>query len=457
MTTYLFTISKRTNSTYQPSLDEGLQVEGIIKEEGFDIDNPVILYTSIAPTYNYLYAVELGRYYYIRWTYNKGMWEAHCELDAPATFKTQIGNTTAYVKYSSSNYDINVIDERVDTSESVSTSYKMDTSAMFNEDGCYIVAMVNNQADGNNGALSLYAMSSTEILDLVDELNADTWWNGIELGLENVLVNPMEFIVSCKWVPFARTQISGVSGLPVYAGYKNLGFTSRSIGRPLVIEEYNFTVPSRLTSHSFTDLEPYTTYSLYLPFVGNVNFDYGAYYPSSTIHIKMVADVSSGDISYTLSKDGIHPLQTFSGKCSVDYPLTATKSDGLGVASGILSTIGGGISALSGNLIGGTMSMASGFSQTVKSLSLSSMVNGGLSSRTSIAQSMQITLTILRKALTEGLTTERINTLGLALHKVVTINTLSGYVECVDASVSTGWKHINDLLNSMLNGGFYYE
>lgn len=449
--------SKRRNSTKLPA-DADAVVVNVNLKENTSIENPTFLLNAVDFEYNYAYA--FGHFYFINdiTLITKDVYEIRCEQDILATYKGQISNVVAKVQYSSSDYDLNIKDLRLDSSESISTSYVMDTSAMFSDTGCYVVGIMNTQADGNNGALSLYAMNSDELLDLVSTLNAQDWWNGIELGLENVLVSPMEFITFCKWVPFTKAQIPGVNNLPVYAGYKFLNFTSRSIGRPLVIDEYTFSVPSRFTSHNFTDLEPYTTYSLYLPFVGNVNFDYEAYYPASSVTIKVVADVSTGDISYTLSKDGIHPIQTFSGKCSVDYPMSASKSDGLGVASGILSTIGSATRAMAGDVVGGTIGVASGFSQIASSLHLQSMINGGLSSRTSVAQSMQITLTILRKGLPDALSNDRLAKMGLPCCKVRSLSGLSGFCQCVDASIDLGGlAGDRDAINSFLNGGFYLE
>lgn len=461
MTTYLFTITKRTNSTYQPSLDDGLQVEGIIKEVGFDIDNPVILYSSITPTYNYLYAVELGRYYYIRWTYNKGMWEAHCELDAPASFKTQIGNTTAYVKYSSSNYSTLLKDDRVTAKHGALHVTKDYALLGLSSTGCYVISVISENNNGINGACASYAVTAGNLQGLCVYLLSENFLDSVWIGIRDFFQNPMDCIVSCKWIPCDINIIQGTS-TSIVVGYHDTGISGKLIN-------YNFSSSGIAISlnkrdnniDSFLDCEPFSTSTLYLPFVGVVPFDNDSFYPTSSVYLNYAIDVVTGDIVYSITKNQTdkNPLATYSGNASVDIPLSTQKADVKSMGTGIVTAIGGVVATVvTKDPSKLALGLAASAGAEIVGSKISTQTNGSISSRVGVNLGIKASLTTYRLTTSESpFGSTRISTLGLPLEQVVTINTLNGYVECVDASVSTGWKHINDLLNTMMNGGFYYE
>ena len=112
--------SKRVNSTKTPTAEElagGVKLENVVLKESTNIDNPTLIIDGTSQNlyaYNYIYIHEWGRYYFIDTCdlRHNSIFTVKCSLDDLATYKTQILGTTAYVIYSSSDYNIWIRDDR---------------------------------------------------------------------------------------------------------------------------------------------------------------------------------------------------------------------------------------------------------------------------------------------------------------------------------------------------------
>lgn len=108
----LFTLSKRINSTQQPtSGTPGQTVSGFLNERSGVVSPSIKFQISNPSSYNYMYIPEFSRYYYIReWTYEAGFWWASGEVDPLASWKTHITSAEAYVLRSASTWDGTITD-----------------------------------------------------------------------------------------------------------------------------------------------------------------------------------------------------------------------------------------------------------------------------------------------------------------------------------------------------------
>lgn len=119
---------------------------------------------------------------------------------------------------------------------------------------------------------------------------------------------------------------------------------------------------------SALDYAPYTSLSIYLPFVGvrqlNVNEFMGG-----ILVLRCTIDYTSGTITYTIRanrKNSNAILYTFTGNCAVDYPLTANDYSqrlmgAVNAAIGVGTTIGAVSSGNVGLAAMGVMNAANGF------------------------------------------------------------------------------------------------
>ena len=118
MQIYLYKFNKRPNSTAQPLPTAGKAFTVQIKDECSFI-TPVLRFTPdnlvsgvFSPVaYNYVQIAYWQRFYYITdWQYINGSWEATLSVDVLASFKAEIGSTSAYVVRAAGASDGSIID-----------------------------------------------------------------------------------------------------------------------------------------------------------------------------------------------------------------------------------------------------------------------------------------------------------------------------------------------------------
>ena len=109
VTAYTF-FNKRKNSTKRPS---GGHKRNVVLLDDVSLYSPV--FQSEYWDYNDNYCYWANRYYYVTdvVTLRQNLFEVHCEIDPLATWKDDIMNTTAFVTFSTSSFDIGIPDYRL--------------------------------------------------------------------------------------------------------------------------------------------------------------------------------------------------------------------------------------------------------------------------------------------------------------------------------------------------------
>lgn len=224
---------KRVNSTKLPIASAGTFATVIELKEVTNLFTPTLVLNrslfhdannnTVNPLdYNYCYIADFKRYYFVRsWSWSLGRWECTLEVDLLASFKTEIGNTTTYILRSASQYDNRVIDTKYPTKgEAKSLSahkvsmWYTDLSSTSVTNGFFVLGIVNNDS-GAIGATSYYAVNARGMRKFMAELYASPSWmnitdTGISNDLQKMLINPIQYIVSCMWIP---TSLIGYSSL----------------------------------------------------------------------------------------------------------------------------------------------------------------------------------------------------------------------------------------------------
>ena len=171
-----------------------------------------------------------------------------------------------------------------------------------------------------------FALTSSSIKNLADYLwNADeTIFNEIVKGLSLMGGNPIDGLIDLRLYPF---DVSA----------KTSGGNSKSIvvGRPdtkvagLEINDYNAVLELGSCTFfpnfgNFLDYEPFTTASLYIPYVGIVPIS-TADFMGQTISCKMVVDITTGSCTAIVFANEI-PIIYKNGNIGVEIPMTGTNS-----------------------------------------------------------------------------------------------------------------------------------
>lgn len=468
-----YTFSKRKNSTKQPAGTDGV-IRTVTLKNPTSVVNPVFVMDTAGSNVNYIYCAELGRYYFVTdaiWI-NKEICELHCAVDVLASYKTQIGNTAANVEYCASSGNIKITDPRnkptFDTVEKKTTLGSLTTMG-FSDVGCFIVGIASNQG------LNYYKMNESEFRDLCQNLFNISHAQ----ALSNQFFDLASCIVSAVWSAYVP-DASILSLTPV-----TIGGDTTSEPQIASLELGSFwRITRRLDSFSFgqksiafpsgdhglsfnyLDMAPFTSGVLYLPFVGCVPLDLDVYAPGRAIRIKGAIDHYTGDITYILSNADGDVISTYQGNCATNIPVSGQSYNAIGkVASGLsalggLASIAAGVVTKNVGAVGaGVGALANAALSNYQSGQMHTHTNGSLSSAVSAKLSLDLIASVItRVPSTWSINTEYKNISGMPYFKTAVINTLSGYVQCNEASVDiTGTSGEKDAVNGYVNSGFYYE
>lgn len=458
-----FKFTKRNNSTKLPNMANAKSVAIQIKEDCSFI-TPTIKVTqdivsgAFSPdAFNYCYIPYWNRFYYITdWTYKGNVWEASLSVDVLASFRGEIGNTTAYIKRSSSQYDGKVIDTFYPAiSEpditSVAVSPSMSDVTMLN--GSFVLGVLT--ADQYRiGTTTYYIVTPSELTRFMNYILSDSIYNAssvydISAGLYKSMFNPLQYIVSCTWYPF---RLNSEVPTTIKLGYWDSNVTCKW----LMENDYKTRAVATIPAHpqnsrgSYLNFAPYTRLTLYYPPFGSIPIDPAYTAKGNIMNVLLTTDLLSGDGNLRVSignnntsDDNI--VAERDGKIGVPVQLSQIISDYIGVANSALNAAG---SVLSLNLGGAFSGIMSAIENSYPKVT--SMGNNG----------SFIMLSLSSKLLVEHfrLVDENVSEFGRPLCKNKQISTIPGYIQTGDADHEfSGTKSETADINRYLQEGFYYE
>lgn len=332
----LYQIRKDKNSTMRPSgTGNPYMVE--LKDQ-CSVTDPVLVFDFGAFEYpsgfNYLcIPVFENRCYWIEnWQYFRGCWQATCHVDALASWRADIGNSEQYVIRAAADFDGNVVDRLYPTKASQYLATVTKITPVFDaetfDDGCFIVGIVSGDDTGTGGGVTYYQMSSAEMqqfrasmLGSIDWADIDT--QEISTQLSKALLNPFQYVVSCKWFPFVPPN-GGLVETIKFGWWEFPLITGIMAGRGWY--ETDDIMVRSLPQHpqmdrgAYLNLSPYTRRTMYCYPWGPVDLDTTMVGQSTELKLKVSVDLITGE--------GI--LYVYAVKESADI-LMFTRSTAVGV------------------------------------------------------------------------------------------------------------------------------
>ena len=479
MNVTLYKFSKRLNSTAQPAPSSGTSFTCELKDETSFI-NPILKFrpdhlTSglFSPSaYNYASIVYWQRYYYITdWKYINGLWECYLTVDVMASFKSEIGNTSAYIIRSASQYNGDISDSFYPATTVCGITKQQISSDIFHTtipSGCFVVGVINKSQNTNKmGAVVYYALSGQDMGNLMNYLFSDSIYQqaGISSaeitdGLYKSLVDPFQYISSCMWFP-VPTSTLGDTTETITVGYWNTNITATVVR--YVTKEIGFKSNSPIARHpqiargAYMDHAPYTKLTAYYPPFGEIPIDttYLQYGANNYLYGKMFIDFITGlaDCYITITNgydtdttaDPYKYMTMRSGQIGVPIQISQVLTD-------YLSTLQNGVGAISnlftGNIGGVFNNIVSGVQNSMPKVS-SLGANGSL---------IEIITPPYLVVEHYQVVDENRAEFGRPLCNTRTISTLSGYIQCGEDDHSfSGTKSENEEINRNLKNGFFYE
>lgn len=480
-----YNFAKRENSTKQPQSGSGTEYNVVLKDDSSLVNPVVILHLTTKPVFNYAYIPVMDRFYYVDDIFNLGkdIWEISMHTDVLASFKIEIGNANLYVLRSAAEYDGEIVDNyypvkvsKTNIRNTVNNIINAGGSSAFADidNGCFVLGIVGH-SDANEfnfGSVRYYALTRSGLNSLIEQLLSDSTLTDagflstdMSLELQKSIVDPLQFIKSCVWLPISYDDISNV--LPTYS----INIFGWTVGKPLdpvLNKQINSNPPIKtfITSINipkhpqasergvYLNCEPFSRYQLLIPPFGNFELDTTVMSQGNTLSITIYLDILTGAATLRVAGEG-DGQYLINAKTQVGVPINLTQvaHDYLSAAGGLF---GGVVSAAAGiatanpvGIVGGVMSAIGSAVSAYKPVVSSMGGNGGFGDLTG-----RFTLSGQFYNIAE----EDRQNCGRPLCKMRQIKTLGGFIMVKEGDVEiNGFGSEQALLKSYLEGGFYYE
>lgn len=440
--------SKRRNSTAQPS---GGALKTVNLKHPTSLMHPVFLMTSYSLSDNYL---KWGnRFYYIDdiVIVNASMAEYHCSVDALASWKSQIGGLTEYIARAASGRNPYVLDNLYPTYNYV-TTVKTELSGLLDAftGSTYVVGIMSGGSTSN--AVQYYALTASQFAALTTYMFDGTWLDltesDISVSTQKELVNPAQYIVSCRWYPFT------ITGNNTYIKFG--WWTSNVVGGLLSGRTYLVSTTVSLpenpgaladTNRKYLNAAPFTKRTLFCYNFGQIELDSQVFALSSDNDITIDIDVDywAGAGMLYIRHNG-RPIQQIGAEIGCDVPLSYIKSSMLG--AGLATMPGGSLINEGLSILGQITGISSGISQSSPTPSI-------IGQQGSKVAYMQTPCILSKFSAQVGYD---VTQHGYAYCATGQIGSFSGYIQTEKADVNLPCTpEERDIITSYMDGGFFYE
>lgn len=311
--------------------------------------------------------------------------------------------------------------------------------------------------------VNVWALAGYQIESVMDKLFDDdqTIIDSIKAGVWLWGNNPIDFIVSCYWVPFDVDDFYKTETKRLYLGQYDTGHDYERVSERLDTGNRLLLVSTTIDSvyGDWRDICNFK-YEIYLPYIGFYPLDINQYI-DKYLTIEMAFDVLTHNVRYYLFANG-KLIDRVDGSVGIDIPLMGTdqvnkyKSDMTGFTNIIKGGLEAGGGAISGNIKGfasGALDVASGYAQMKKYPK--EQIVGSISSSMNIYDINYIYLKITEK---NSLKPDRLNELyNYPSYYMGAVSSLSGYCEIADIRFnSTATDAEIEEIRTLLRGGVIF-
>lgn len=470
MNIYLYTFSKRRNSTGIPS-GEGTEVSVALKAPT----------SEQRPTFVLRWTGELAANY-VRWG-SRWYWvtdvthrtndvlEVTCAIDELATLRSEIMATDAFVLY-----DTTPNTEISDGRLSVKTSMIEDVrDGAFTQLGIapatnpnVVLTVTGEQGVGSymlpeSTARTLLTRLSPWMIDVIpdptgtigDEYIRDVASSIVQTGRNIAAMgNVASNIRASVMLPLPSTAFAG-SDATIWLGTYNTRVTGRLLDGVVMTDYADVSIP--WPASDWRRNAPYTAIRLYIPWVGLINYPSSALIDVERLRVSAAIDLRTGDAIFTVyALDGAvatRAIGRYAASVGASYPIGGSNLSPVSAVSAIGGVAATAAAVITGNLAAGAAGIV-GITNSVRPLDTTV---GGVGSAAAFALS-PIVRCIVTYHDTVVPPASVSSTIGTPTMAVKRLATLSGYVQTRAASVSADApQQMIDAVNASLDGGVYIE
>ena len=446
-----YNFSKKRNSTALPS---STYTEKEVRwKEATSVHDPVVEISGGPNTsFTYAYIPDWDKYYFVEdyTSVDYSRTEYILTEDDMGSHKAEINAQYAYIEYATSNIDKMIPDDRLATMQSrvVSGSGDMD-NPVFNSTGCYVLSVLADTTSGQTsatvGMATVYILDQANMNKVANKL-CDT---SISQAITNFFNGDlMSGILGCIWVPFdmPNTNVTEVRiGDQTLSGINACMLTSFAQRQ----DTFQISLFLRYGTNDFRSYEPYTTGTIFLPGVGNMEMNMSDWYGSTKINISVTQEWATGHCTYLLFHDNGALIQSAVCNVASECPLGSIKSKS---EEGSYALLGAGAAMLMGHGMAAKLGLGSALLSFMRH---TASIGGSMGGR-------GCTLWPYITHCEWSIDTEdpddltRVGVVGGPVGMVDVISNYTGYVKCRDASVAiSGSDRERQTIDEMLNSGFY--
>lgn len=488
---------KRENSTKTPLVTDATRTVNGYLREPCSIMNPVFKIerfpADASPqSFTYAYIGEFSRWYFVRdWNWADGLWQCSLEVDVLSSFKTDIGNSQAYIERCSHEYDGAITDKWYPTTTNFHTE-RVALASTWNgvapSGGCYVLGIIchaNRATSQIGGAVTYYVMTPAQLGSLMSYLLGTGFLNDngfpptptalqqLTQDTAKVLVNPIQYIASCMWLPCPASAISDGVDHPIVLGYYDLD-SNVATGQYLDAVVFQMTVTGQIPIHpqaatrgKYLNYAPYTRLTLTVPPFGSIPLDTSFCEIGSYLHCRVWCDPITGKatMQIELFPDSTHVgsgaiVREVSSMMGVPIQLAQVTPDYMGaIGSGI--SLAAGLDAIHQAAMKPKGKWDQGATATLSFSAIDSAANSLMPQVETQGASGSFLSVVMNPVLTAQyfiLTDEDNEEFGRPLCAIRTINTLPGFIMCRDAHVDFScYKDEKTRILNYMTSGFYWE
>lgn len=465
-----YTFSKRQKSTAQPT--GGSQIDVQLKD-GTSLISPVFLLNwSGVPSFNYV-GFE-GRYYFVNdiRSARNDLWEVECSEDYLATHKTTIGATEAMILYATGGRN-DIIDQRiaVEANGVVDMNVVIPTGDFtgftYSTEGIAIVSITGTGSFGN------YLVSAVDVPDLLRNISL---WDlsaitDAATGFQQLIRggSAADNLRSAIYLPIILSSTSNFdAATQLYLGEYpctragGSALTGMRVNNPFLYSHGYVDIPWRYSD--WRRNTPYTKVFLYLPMFGCINLTATDIVNEAGLDVYYSLNMLGGDLAFQVrGSTSSRILATGSCNIAMQTPYGSANISGAKVAS----AVGVGVSAIAavaaGVVTGGAAAVALGGGLAASAGGLISALGGetggggGLTGSASSGLDLGIKCATFSHDLAES-QANMDGILGKPVMKKAVIQTYAGFVQTDGMQVNGSMLDVErENINSMCDGGFYYE
>lgn len=472
-TLYTYSISKRRNSTLQPT-GAGSSITVNLKG-GCDILAPIfVLNSSGIPSFNYCQFE--GRYYFVNdiKSVRNDLWEVSCVCDVLASWKSAIQTMNPYVLYYT-HTNTEITDHRLSAKTTQITQSENGSFTYFGVGYTNVLSVIGKDH------VSQFKLNLSDIRDIISQTFFDSLDNEMAnvnpidtSSVQNAISDAGRFLVdlletaalaatytgklsdcirNCYILPIDPAAWGG-SSETVYLGKCNTNITGYELGQNDRILHDSATVTIPWQASDWRRNAPYHEIYLYLPCIGLTTISPSDVIGETALHVDLSLDKVSGDVILNVGTAS-KVLAQYTTNVAVNYPIGSSKVN----PANAITSIGGAAAALTaGNPAIATALAGLGIANAIQPQSMSIGSNGGgaFLGLTGFSGKKVYCFTVFHDTTVapSSVSAEK----GTPYNGVLSLSGVSGYVQTMGASVSGSmFDQEREQINQLMDGGVYIE